>query len=718
MDPQLSALLTRLVNTLQEPSPELKQLAAVAGQNGLFLKINRWTTVLQIFMKAINREENKRLMSDVEVKMWLDDVKELADDVEEILDEISKQASRLKMMAQTQTSMGKKSSLNGLIPACFTSSNTRAVAPFDESLISRIIDITSRLEKLDAKRDALRLYVLGTRELQSAPGSITKTIYGRDKDKEKILEMVLRDEVSDHANFRVIPIIGTAGVGKTTLARLVYDDKAVEDFKPRAWVSLYESSNVFRISKAILESVTCKSCNLKDLDEVLVQLKEATFGRKFLFVLDDVSTENYGLWETLKSSFMAGAPGSKIIVTTSRVNIEFPVNLNIQPYTLEVLSDKACWSVFEMHASDWECFYSLLIREKVIHMCKGLPLAACILGGVIRFKDYEEWECILNTKIWDLADDNEILPVLKLSYQHLPLWLQRCFVYCAILPDDYEFEEKELVLLWIAEGLIGGQLENEQMVCEQLEDRGSKIFQDLLERSLLEHSSSHASKYRMHDLVKTMARWIHGETNFGLEDASGVNEQPEGDEKNEFEFFYDVDNIRTFMPGLLCNDDSHHITDALLSDLLPKFKHLRALSLAKHSITKLPNSVKCLRYLRYVNLSGTMIRTLPDSICSLLILQILLLMDCSHLIELPSNLRKLINLWHLDIIGVNLLRQMPSRMKEMESLRTLLNFIVGKGVGSDLKDLENLKFLRFISSQQITMPINLRYIDHDLFIKI
>ncbi|KAJ0046769.1 hypothetical protein Pint_03624 [Pistacia integerrima] len=234
----LSAFLCRLVNRLEEPSPELKHLAAVSGQKGLFLKLNQWSTMLRIFMEAIDFEENEKLLSNVDVKIWLDYVKELADDVEEMLDDISKQASRLKMMAQTQNTMGKISLLKGLIPTCFTSSNTSAVVSFDDSLISRIIDLTSRLEKLNTKRHAAGLPVFCAAVGCSMPDSITKTIHGRDKDKEKILEMVLRDEERDHANFRVIPIIGTVGVGKTTLARLVYDDKAVEDFKPRAWVSL------------------------------------------------------------------------------------------------------------------------------------------------------------------------------------------------------------------------------------------------------------------------------------------------------------------------------------------------------------------------------------------------------------------------------------------------------------------------------------------------
>ncbi|KAJ0044898.1 hypothetical protein Pint_03632 [Pistacia integerrima] len=304
----LSAFLRRLLNRLEEPSSELKHLAAVSGQKDIFLKLNQWSTMLRIFMEAIDFELNEGLLSNVEVKMWLDQVKELTDDMEEILDEISKQASRL---------------------------NTRAVTSFDdENLSSRIIDITSQLEKLNTKRYALGLRVT-LRAVLFSVGSRAKTIYGRDEDKEKILEMVLRDEARDHANFSVIPIIGTSRVGKTTLARLVYDDKVVEDFKPRAWVSLYENSNVFRICKAILESITSKSCNLKDLDEVLAQLNGAIFGRKFLFVLDDVSMEYRGLWETLKSSFMAGAPGSKILMTTHEVDIEFLFNLSIRPYQLE-----------------------------------------------------------------------------------------------------------------------------------------------------------------------------------------------------------------------------------------------------------------------------------------------------------------------------------------------------------------------------------------------
>lgn len=113
---------------------------------------------------------------------------------------------------------------------------------------SRIKEISNRLEELCIQRIELGLQLTpragGTSKSTSVqrrpPSSSVPTehaVYGRDEDKAKILEMVLSNEPSV-ANFRVIPTVGMAGVGKTTLAREVYNDRAIEDFKfdIKAWV--------------------------------------------------------------------------------------------------------------------------------------------------------------------------------------------------------------------------------------------------------------------------------------------------------------------------------------------------------------------------------------------------------------------------------------------------------------------------------------------------
>lgn len=282
-------------------------------------------------------------------------------------------------------------------------------------------------------------------------------VFGRDEDKAKILEMVLRDEPTD-ANFSLIPIVGMAGVGKTTLARVVFDDKAVEMFNLRSWVCVSDDFDILRITKSILESITFSPNSLKDLNQIQVQLREAVAGKRFLIVLDDVWSKNYSLWNTLKSPFRAGASGSKILVTTRSTDVALTVG-TAEYYNLKLLSDDDCWSVFVKHAFEKRDVglhrHMGSIRKKVVQKCRGLPLAAETLGGLLRCKQSDdEWDEILNSKIWYLSEESNILPVLRLSYHHLPSHLKRCFAYCAIFPKDYEFEEMELVYLWIAEGLI------------------------------------------------------------------------------------------------------------------------------------------------------------------------------------------------------------------------------------------------------------------------
>ncbi|KAF2319651.1 hypothetical protein GH714_017836 [Hevea brasiliensis] len=186
----------------------------------------------------------------------------------------------------------------------------------------------------------------------------------------------------------------------------------------------------------------------------------------------------------------------------------------IESHNLNCISDENCWKLFLYHA-----FASRrvadpkleVIRDKVIEKCGGLPLAARTLGGLLRSKPWEDWENVMNSKIWNLQDDvNNILPVLKLSYYHLPSHLKRCFAYCAIFPKDYVFEEKELVLLWMAEGLI------EQRDGQHMEDVGEEYFQDLFSRSFFQSSST--GGFIMHDLVNDLAQVVAGDACFRLED--------------------------------------------------------------------------------------------------------------------------------------------------------------------------------------------------------
>ncbi|KDP43584.1 hypothetical protein JCGZ_16871 [Jatropha curcas] len=102
-------------------------------------------------------------------------------------------------------------------------------------------------------------------------------------------------------------------------------------------------------SKSILSRNTMKSCDLNELNQVQLTLREELAGKKFLIVLDDVWTENYEDWSVLRPPFMDGAPGSRILLTTRSIAVSRMMG-TVEFHQLQNISDDGCWSLFSKHA--------------------------------------------------------------------------------------------------------------------------------------------------------------------------------------------------------------------------------------------------------------------------------------------------------------------------------------------------------------------------------
>uniref|UniRef100_A0A7N2LDV3 Uncharacterized protein n=1 Tax=Quercus lobata TaxID=97700 RepID=A0A7N2LDV3_QUELO len=223
------------------------------------------------------------------------------------------------------------------------------------------------------------------------------------------------------------------GVGKTTLAQLLYNDPGVmERFGEfRAWAHVSEDSDVFKITRTIFESFSLTDCNVTDLNVLQVRLKMRLSGRRFLFVLDDIWNENLIDWQLLLTPLKVGACGSRIIVTTRNISVA-SIKQAVFTHDLLHLLDEECWSLFAKHAfrtSNPDEHPTLKrIGGKIVKKCRGLPLAAKTLGGLLQSEvEADEWCNILNSEIWDIPiDKSSILPALRLSYYHLPPHLKRC----------------------------------------------------------------------------------------------------------------------------------------------------------------------------------------------------------------------------------------------------------------------------------------------------
>ncbi|CAL5379300.1 unnamed protein product [Camellia sinensis] len=643
--------------------------------------------------------ENKQVY-DKDIKKWLEEVQPLAYDADDLLDDFATAALERKLMAE-ETTMGRR-------PAKFP--RLSSIVPFN----SKLNEITSQLQEVATKGKDLGLDKrlagrMSTDLWQRSQTTCLKEphIHGRDEDMKQIIELLLGDAPTVK-KFDVIPIVGMGGIGKTTLAQHIYDhDKVEKHFNMKAWVCVSVDFDILGTTKAILESFTHRPCDLGKLNEVQVQLRDTLAEKKFLLVLDDVWHYGHDGWNSLRLPFGAGAPGSKIIVTTREGVVVKQMGMD-EYLNLKKLSYDDCWLIFAHHAFEnrniMECPELVSIGKKIVeHRSGGLPLAARALGSLLRCKQEErEWKEILNSNIWN--EESGILLALKLSYLHLPSHLKRCFSYCAIIPKDYEFEEEELVLLWMAEGLIeqpkGG---------DQMEDLGRKYFHDLVSRSFFQPSSGNKSKFIMHDLINDLAQDVAGDKCFRLENnleggrqnkisdkachASYVASRYDGIRK--IKVFDDAKCLRTFIE-FSPQQQFHFVTRYLFHDLLPKLQCLRELRLHCDSMDELPDSIGDLKHLRYLDVSWSGITRLPDTVVTLYNLQILFLKFCNQLQKLPLNMGRLVNLRHFDMTGVHIpsSEEMSLHVGKLTNLQTLSNFMVGKDCGRKIGELKNLSHIQ------------------------
>ncbi|KAL1346394.1 putative disease resistance RPP13-like protein 1 isoform X1 [Arachis hypogaea] len=645
-------------------------------------------TTLLTLQAVLNDAEQKQI-TNPSVKEWLQRLKDAVHEAEDLLDEVNTVALRHNLEDQHP-----HQSVAGKVRR-FLCSGFR----FHMDMNSNLEALCRRLRLFAAQKNGLGLQLVSMRVLVRAPTSSVANelgVVGRDGDKEKLMSFLLTNDANGNNNRTgVITIFGMAGVGKTTLAQLLYNDPRVEEnFDLKAWTSVSQVFDATVVTKALLESLACRHFEGDNLDFLQIELRQMVKGKKFLFVLDDLWNNKYVEWDHLRAPFSEGKQGSRIIITTRQRDVAkmthtFPI------YHLEPLSHEDCWSLLSKHSfenTDPRRQPRLeVIGRKIADKCGGLPIAAKTLGGILRSKvDENEWTNILNSNIWELLND-DILPALWLSYIYLPACLKRCFAYCSIFLKGYPLNKKHVVLLWMAEGLL------QQGQEKSMEEMGNQYFDELLSRSIIQQEGE---CYVMHDLINDLATVVSGKSCNRFE-GSEITEsvrhfsysRGKYDSSTKFESCYRAKCLRTFLPMPLTDDPTlwwywkHYLTKRITHDFLLRQRRLRVLSLANYdNINELPNSIGNLLHLRFLDLSFTPIKRLSSAIFKLYNLQTLRLLYCQNLSELPADIGNLVKLRHLDITGTKL--KMSRQITTLQHLQTLSTFVVDKQCdGLKLKDM-------------------------------
>ncbi|XP_021823747.1 putative disease resistance protein RGA1 isoform X2 [Prunus avium] len=660
------------------------------GFKGELNRLRRTLSTIEGYLGDVTDQPQDRGDS---IEDWVKNLKGIAQDADDVLDEINYELLRHKVELQNHI---KKKVLN------FFSLSNNPIA-FRLKMAHKIQKINASLEDLKSEASVIGLV---SKRIDAAPqgtrGRIQTDslpendgiIFGRDKVVSDIVTTLTNSNINQE-NLSVMAIVGMPGLGKTTLAKSVYNDNSIKGyFEKRIWVSVSDPFNINVILICMLESLNPTKATVREnLDALLTYLQEELKEKRYLLVLDDVWNEDSRQWNRLMSYLerLNYAPGSKIIVTTRSARVASISEKLLLRHNLSTLSTDECWSILKDRAfldgsarmdPDLE-----RIGKQIAEKCAGVPLVAKVLGGILRSKNsIAEWSSIKESRIWDLAEEEDrIIPILKLSFDNLTSpSLKQCFAYCSMLRKDVEIETDNLIQLWMAQGLLHPSRDKS----EEMEDVGYEYFDILLQSSLFQDATANEygiiSKCKMHDLVHDLAELVSKSESL-IEDNSSYTLEIQHVARVSTSM---QERIRDSWVGRL---RSLFSDGELPSNMLPGFKTLRVLNLFKANIAELPTSIGKLKHLRYLDISETRLKTLPSSIGKLYNLQTLRARHCAFK-EFPKEVQTLINLRHV---------YCDKRMKfprgilgKLTSLRTLPPFYVDKERGCEIQELAALNQLK------------------------
>ncbi|KAJ8643402.1 hypothetical protein MRB53_005180 [Persea americana] len=292
-------------------------------------------------IQAVFKDAEEQQWTSNTIRDWLYKLEDVAYEVRDLLDEFATEDLRRRVEIRNSTTKKVRDFFTPSNPVAFKSkmsNKVREVAERLDVIAWEKSNYNLRQEDVDRRKET-------EARVQTHSFVHESEVHGRKEDNDKLVHLLV-DEVEEKVS--IVPIVGMGGLGKTTLAKLVYNDERGR-------------------------------CDVERMESLQSRLRKTVSGKRYLLVLDDVWNENQEAWLQLKSLLNVGKKGSKIIATT-RSNIVANLMGTLPTHHLKGSSEEDCWSLFKQRAfpnRDEETYPDLVpIGREIVKKCKVVPLVA------------------------------------------------------------------------------------------------------------------------------------------------------------------------------------------------------------------------------------------------------------------------------------------------------------------------------------------------------
>ncbi|KQJ92589.1 putative disease resistance RPP13-like protein 3 [Brachypodium distachyon] len=281
-----------------------------------------------------------------------------------------------------------------------------------------------------------------------------KELVGIEEPRNEVIKRLMMEGdddglLSSRMQLKILSIFGFGGLGKTTLAKAVYDMQQ-SNFVCKAFVSVGQNPSLKKVFMDILlqvdEAESSSNASMLNEEQLIRKLRGFLENKRYLIVIDDIWDNSS--WHMMKCVLVDSNCGSRIITTTRIFEVAEEAG---DVYKQKPLSSATSKELFYTRLSIGKCKITygqpIEISEKILQKCGGVPLAIITIASMLASKPWEDWSEVYDSiGFGDRANihvDNT-RKILLYSYYDLPCYLRACLLHLSIYLEDHEIRKDTL----------------------------------------------------------------------------------------------------------------------------------------------------------------------------------------------------------------------------------------------------------------------------------